>query len=200
MNITCPHCGQQYEISHEYIGKDVKCEVCGNYYIVENPNLAPCPDCFSMISKRAVVCPHCGAPIKGKTNALSSVDTTDEQNVFKGNPAAMYYCVEIVIGILLSPILIGLFFLLDAIINIKCTIYTVTTKRDVVKTGWLNKRQIEIWIKDMRGVNLQQDIWERIIGTGSVAIGTAATAGTEIQMHGLKNAQEIVNKINNLRM
>lgn len=51
----------------------------------------------------------------------------------------------------------------------------------------------------MRGVHFHQDIVQRFIGTGSIAIGTAATAGSEIQMHGLKNAQELVDTINSLR-
>ena len=51
----------------------------------------------------------------------------------------------------------------------------------------------------MRAVNLHQDLWQRIIGTGTITIGTAATAGTEVYMNGLKNAQEIIDKINALR-
>ena len=30
-----------------------------------NPNLRPCPDCGRLISVRATMCPHCGAPVKG---------------------------------------------------------------------------------------------------------------------------------------
>jgi len=31
-----------------------------------NPNLRPCPDCGQYISIRAVTCPQCGAPMKGR--------------------------------------------------------------------------------------------------------------------------------------
>ena len=75
----------------------------------------------------------------------------------------------------------------------------ITTKRVVVKTGWLNIEQTEIWIKDMRGVNLKKDFWQRLIGTASITIGTAATAGIEIEMRGLRNAGAVFDKINRLR-
>jgi hypothetical protein len=29
-----------------------------------NPNLRPCPDCGSYVSRRAVSCPHCGCPLE----------------------------------------------------------------------------------------------------------------------------------------
>ena len=199
MKVACSHCGEQYEIEAEFIGQSVKCNTCGNRFTVENPNLFPCPDCFAKISKRASICPHCGAPVNEKANSRTNSNNEPEKTVFIGHPATVYYCLSILIGILLLPFIVGIIILIDVIINIHCTVYQVTSKRVLVKTGWLNKRQIEIWIKDMRGVNIQQDIWQRFIGTASVAIGTAATAGTEIQMHGLRNAQEIVDQINSLR-
>ncbi|MBQ6247885.1 MAG: PH domain-containing protein [Kiritimatiellae bacterium] len=75
----------------------------------------------------------------------------------------------------------------------------MTDRRVIVKTGWLSKHQTEVRIKDIRGVALEASIWERIIGTGSIAIGTAATAKAEIKMFGIKKPQEIVNMINEMR-
>ena len=202
MNITCPRCGQTYELGQEFIGKKVHCQVCNNDFTVENPNLIPCPDCFQPISRRAVTCPHCGAPLSGSSamrQSGQSHDGKDEKEVLVCHPAAIYYLLDIIVGILLAPIIIGLFILGSAIINIYCTTYILTSKRIIVKTGWLNKNQNEIWIKDMRAVNLNQSFWERLVGTGSVAIGTAATAGTEIQIRGVSHAKEVVDTINGIR-
>ncbi len=202
-----------YDLDPEYIGNNIKCEKCGRVFNVENPNLFPCPDCFAKISKRAVVCPHCGAPVNG-TSALSAsgwnlteqtanvegpAANVEEQTIFTLHPDPMYFCLDIILGVILIPVIIGIFMLISVYIKRHFTVYRVTNKRVIVNTGWLNKRQVEIWIKDMRGVNLQQDLWERIIGTGSVAIGTAATAGTEIHINGIRNPQVVVDKINSLR-
>jgi hypothetical protein len=51
----------------------------------------------------------------------------------------------------------------------------------------------------MRGVDLKRNLWDLIVGTGSIAIGTAASAGAEIQIYGLRNAQALVDKVNQLR-
>ncbi len=74
-----------------------------------------------------------------------------------------------------------------------------STMRIIVKRGWIAKLQNEVWIKDMRAVNLIQGVWQRIIGVGNVSIGTAATAGTEISIVGIIKPQVVVDKINSLR-
>ena len=202
MNIVCPHCGQDYPLGKEFIGKKVRCQACNNDFTVENPNLVPCPDCFQPISRRATICPPCGAPISGvtsMTHAPQDKDMKNEKDILVCHPATIYYILDIIWGILLAPVIVGLLLLIPALINIYCTTYVITTKRVIVKTGWLNKQQTEIWIKDMRGVNLNQSFWERLVGTGTVAIGTAATAGTEIQLRGINNATQVVDKINGLR-
>ena len=51
----------------------------------------------------------------------------------------------------------------------------------------------------MRGANLVQGIWQRLIGVGNISVGTAATAGTEICMAGIRNPQKVVDTINSLR-
>ena len=202
MNIKCPHCNQEYELTADNVGKTVKCMNCSNEFVVVNPNLIPCPDCFAKISRRAAVCPHCGAPVNANITAapVSVAEASGpEQEIFVGHPSAMYYLFGIIAGILLIPAIVGIFILIAVIIDINCTVYRVTSRRVLVNTGFFNKKQTEIWIKDMRGVNLERDFWQLIIGTGSVAIGTAATAGAEIKMNGLRNAQEIVDLINSLR-
>ena len=130
---------------------------------------------------------------------VKAQDEMDEKEVLVCHPAKIYYLLEIIFGILLSPVIVGLLVLIPAIIDIYCTTYILTTKRIIVKTGWLNKQQTEIWIKDMRAVNMKQSFWERLVKTGSVAIGTAATAGTEIQIRGVNDAQQLIDRINKLR-
>lgn len=201
MNIKCPHCNQEYEFTPDLIGKTVQCTSCGNEFVGTNPNLISCPDCFGKISRRASVCPHCGAaftPVRA-TAPAEVEDNTPEQEMFLGHPSSLYYLFSIIIGVLLIPAIVGIFIIIYCIIAINCTTYRITSRRVLVNTGLINKKQVEIWIKDMRGVNMERDLWQLIIGTGSVAIGTAATAGTEIKMHGLRNAQEIIDLINSLR-
>lgn len=202
MNIVCPHCGQEYPLSKEFIGQKVHCKTCNNDFTAENPNLIPCPDCFEPVSKRAQVCPHCGATLSNSSvvrQPAQEQDLKDEKEVLVCHPAPISFLLLIIFGVLLIPVILGIFILISTIIDIYCTTYVLTSKRIIVKTGWLNKTQNEIWIKDMRVVNLNQSFWDRIIHTGSISIGTAATAGTEIQIHGVREAKELVDTINRLR-
>lgn len=89
--------------------------------------------------------------------------------------------------------------LLYVIIEIKCTYYELTTLRIIVRRGWITNLQNEIWIKDVQAVDPVQGIWQRIIGVGNIAIGTAATAGTEISITEIANPAEVIAEINTLR-
>jgi membrane protein YdbS with pleckstrin-like domain len=169
-----------------------------------NSKLYPCPDCASLISKRAEVCPKCGAPLApAVSNTPASKpfleDISKEQTVDIYRPSSMNYFWLILLGIILIPAILGIIILLWIIIEITCTRYELTTHRIIVRRGLISKTQNEIWIKDMRGVNLFQGLWQRIIGVGDIAVGTAATAGAEISIAGVAKPAEIVDKINSLR-
>lgn len=207
MKINCSHCGNQYEVEDRYMGQTLKCPDCGNEITVNNPKLAPCPDCLTLISKRARTCPHCGAPliepekneIRSTANFAIHEDLSEEKEIMVCHPSVMNYLVGILLGLLTCVILIGFLILLYVWINIHYTSYRITTQRIIVRQGWIAKYQNEIWIKDMRGANLVQGIWQRIIGVGDISIGTAATAGAEICMKGIANPQKVVDQINKLR-
>ena len=196
MKTACSHCGSEYDVDPQNIGREVPCSTCGRIFEVVNANLTPCPDCFSPISKRAAVCPKCGAVLSARRNGE---DVPEETRCAVYHPSAVNYLGEIILGIITLPIVIGLFILLVTIIVIKCTSYELTTRRIIVRKRLISKHQDEIWIKDMRAVNLQQSFGQRIFGIGDIEIGTAASAGTEIRMAGIANPSKVVQEINSLR-
>jgi membrane protein YdbS with pleckstrin-like domain len=206
MIVECPHCSKRYETDPQNVGRNMKCPNCEKDFEIQNPNLMPCPDCFSMISKRATGCPRCGAPISTSLTTQASQpqqaaqdDISKEEDIMVCQPSAMNYLWTIIFGIITIPAFIGLVILIYVLIEINFTRYRITTMRVLVKRGWISKYQNEIWIKDMRAVNLNQGTWQRIIGVGNIAIGTAATSGTEINMIGIADPQSVVDKINALR-
>lgn len=208
MKIQCPQCRMILEADVREIGRKAQCPGCGTEFELENPALAPCPDCFELISKRAATCPKCGAPLKAvpavavaadSRSAHPPVDISQEKELAHWHPAAMNFFWGILLGIITLPIVIGIFILIAILIAIYCTHYKVTTYRIIIQTGFLSKSQNEIWIRDMRAANLEQGIWQRIVGIGNISIGTAATAGTEIRMYGVKKPKEAVELINSLR-
>ena len=205
MKTKCPHCNGKYDVDHRSIGQQVKCPDCKNLFEIENDNLYPCPDCFSLISKRASLCPKCGAPLNKQSASPAYCqdapdDISAEQAVEVYHPSPMSYFWIIIFGVITIPVfLIGVAILLYVVIEVTCTSYELTTRRIIVRKGWISKSQNEIWIKDIRGVNLVQSIWQRIIGVGDIGIGTAASAGIEISISGVANPAGVVAEIDSLR-
>ena len=95
--------------------------------------------------------------------------------------------------------LIGLVLILYIVINVYTTVYVLTTKRVVAKTGLISQIVSEVRIADVRGVNYSRGMWQTLIGVGDISIGTSATAGTEIEISGVKDYKKFVDGINGLR-
>ena len=122
-----------------------------------------------------------GAPAAGKDDG----DLSAEAGVAVYRPSAMNYFWSILLGIITLPVFFGIFILLRVVIEVCCTRYELTTHRIIVRKGWIAKMCNEIWVKDMRAVNFTQGIWQRIIGVGDIAVGTAASEGMEIRITGI---------------
>ncbi len=180
VTIKCPTCSTELEGDNSLLGNSVTCPKCGNAFTAQAASPTP------MLRIRE------SAPAR-----VSSMD--QEETLFDGGPEFIYFLFGIILSVLLCVVVVGIFGLIGIFIAYKCTHYTVTSQRVIVKSGFLNRRQTEIWIKDMRGVDLKRNLWDLIVGTGSIAIGTAASAGAEIQIYGLRNAQDLVDKVNQLR-
>ena len=112
------------------------------------------------------------------------------------HPSAWNYFWTIVFGVILIPVLVGLVMLLYVYVMLKTTAFVVTDKRVVAKTGVFSVNMSEVRIEDIRGVNLRQSLWQRIIGAGTVFIGTAATGGAEIVMNGVVSPKQVVASVN----
>jgi uncharacterized membrane protein YdbT with pleckstrin-like domain len=123
-----------------------------------------------------------------------------EKTIWVGNPSHLYYLFIYIIGglsILLH--VLGIFIIFYAIIDRNCKVFTITNKRIKSKSGILDISAHEIFAKDIRSVNLQPDILERLLGIGTINIGSAGTGGIEVSFTGITQAEEIQEEIQKLR-
>ena len=79
------------------------------------------------------------------------------------------------------------------------TILRVHKHKLVLEKGIFNKQIKEVSIKDIRMLELQQKFWQRILKIGNIAIATAGTSGYELVVTGLKDPQNIITKINEIK-
>ncbi len=95
----------------------------------------------------------------------------------------------IVIGAIISIIFWGgLFFWWVRAINIK---FTVSNERITFRTGILSKNIKEVFLSDIRSVEIEKTVMQRIMGISRVEISSAASSEAEIIVDGIPNAYKI---------
>lgn len=83
----------------------------------------------------------------------------------------------IVVGVLLLPVFgIGLIFLAIAYIRYKSTELAVTTKRIIVKYGFIRRQTIEINLNKAESIQVDQGILGRIFDFGTLVISGTGTS------------------------
>lgn len=114
-------------------------------------------------------------------------------------PSCLYHFKMLALGIVLLPVIVGLFILIALVIKILSTKYTITDQRVLVEKGWFATSQMEVRIGDIRAVNMNRSFWQWLGRNGTIQIATAATDGAEITMRGVPRPAELVELLNSLR-
>ena len=71
------------------------------------------------------------------------------------------------------------------------TVLRIYEDRISLEEGWLRKGVTDVFIADIRGVEVKQGLWQRMFGLGDLFIGTAAVDGWEDTVRGLPDAMKI---------
>jgi len=96
------------------------------------------------------------------------------------------------IGFILSVILIaaagaGLVILAIWWLTTKAATLTVTNKRAIQRTGLISKKTTEVLHRDVRNIEIDQSVFQRMFGVGSIGIASAGQSGIEIQFAGVRD-------------
>jgi uncharacterized membrane protein YdbT with pleckstrin-like domain len=75
----------------------------------------------------------------------------------------------------------------------------VFENRLVLERGILSRHVKELFLKDVRTVDVRQTFPQRIVGIGSLMIATAGTSGYEFVVKGITDPLGVMAKINSLR-
>lgn len=63
--------------------------------------------------------------------------------------------------------------------------------------GIISRNQQSVRIKDLRSVELDQSLFQRLLGIGNLSFYSAGSAGAEVKFHGIKQPAEWRDKIDN---
>ena len=106
---------------------------------------------------------------------MSYVDSTlgpGEKVVFRATLHWMLFAP----GILLLPIVIGLFLLLRSVVTWKTTEMAITNKRVIMKRGAIRRRTLELNLGKVENVGVEQGLIGRMLNFGTITVvGTGGT-------------------------
>lgn len=121
---------------------------------------------------------------------------TDEKIIYQTKLHWRIYIPAAIFGLILLPTLImgihGLIFMivpgalaLLAWLQIKNSEFAVTNKRVLIKVGILSRRTVELLLKKIETVGVNQGIFDRMIQSGTITI--VGTGGTKEQFKGIED-------------
>jgi membrane protein YdbS with pleckstrin-like domain len=164
--------------------------------------LKRCPYCGEEILAIASKCKHC-KEFLNETDLLNESEDRKEETertIWYGKPSHLSYLGTYIIGSFLAPVAgIGLFMIIYAILDRHFKEYTITTRRVKTKSGIISRTIDEVLLKNIRSVNVNQGIIERLFGLGTINIGSAGTSGIEVSFAGISNPIGIKNELQKLR-
>jgi uncharacterized membrane protein YdbT with pleckstrin-like domain len=99
---------------------------------------------------------------------------TGEQVIYEGKLSLWKFLPRIIIGVVLLPVfLLGLVVLLDVLITYKTTELAITNRRVIAKFGFIRRHTIEIDVRRVESVQVNQGILGRIFDFGSIVLSGA---------------------------
>jgi uncharacterized membrane protein YdbT with pleckstrin-like domain len=105
---------------------------------------------------------------------IDAVLTSDERVMYKENISMWSQMLFFILGVILIPLFgLGLIFFLVAYINYKSTELAVTNKRVIAKFGFISRKTVEINIKKVESIQVNQGVVGRICNYGTLIISGA---------------------------
>jgi len=151
--------------------------------------LFDCPECRQPVSSEAHTCPHCGFPIAEKfaqqptTDAAGSSPQTREPLAEVRSSWWSYFWYFFFFWLIVPPIL--------AVFRRNRTVLHIFPDRIRLTRGLMSKSYRDYKPRDIRSIDIDQRLLQRLVGIGDLTISTAAAAEGAEQMKSIPNPQAV---------
>ena len=148
-----------------------------------------CPECAQPVSTEAHTCPHCGFPIAEKLAQQPAADGTGsgsqarEPLVEVRSSWWSYFWYFFFFWLIVPPIV--------AIFRRNATVLRVYPDRIRLTRGLMSKSYRDYKPRDIRSIDIDQRLLQRMVGIGDLTISTAATAEATEQILSIPDPQGV---------
>lgn len=187
--VTCPECGQKISERAE------SCPHCGYPTSGQATTIAltPTQQASAQVPERELL--------------------VARQSMFRNHPLAFSGCVILILATLAlaGQFALGghgswalLFAIVAAIVIVilgvwslkaRSVVLTITNRRSTLRTGLLDRFTTEVMHEHVRVLDVRQTAMQRVLGVGTVAIGSAGDEGLEIEAPGIPSPQTVADLI-----
>ena len=120
-------------------------------------------------------------------NAPRPPTAAEESPIFELKPAYRARLGLLIWGVVLTPVVVGLFLLLRAWYLVASTRYRLTTQRLFVQTGLIAKDLEEVELFRVKDVTLSQGMLDRMLGTGTVTVLSTDDTAPRLELAGIRD-------------
>jgi membrane protein YdbS with pleckstrin-like domain len=148
--------------------------------------LIQCPDCKRQVSSEAKVCPSCGYPIAERLQAGDIPATSAETGglLLEVKPSWWKFFWHLVFFWLVIPLVV-------AIVRRNSFLLRIYSDRVSLERGLVTKEHRELFIKDIRSIDVDQTLLQRLVGIGDITLSTAATLDAAEEIPGVPDPMRV---------
>lgn len=133
------------------------------------------------------------------TNNFTDADVEESEEIlWSETPHFASLIGQIILGIMLIPLGIGLLVLAKAYIRLNYTNYALTDKAVYKHTGWLSTQRRRIPLEQIQKSDYTSSWVEKQFEFGTIGISSAGSSGTDIQFKSVPKPKAVSEKIDSL--
>ncbi len=207
----CPHCHQAVQVDDDVLGQDMDCPLCDEPFLVELPVAHPIDP--SRLTADAPEIHHAGRE--------EDIIKTAHPAMFRKHPFrfigefAMVIGGVVLIGMALGDIVyindmaqmivggllagIGALMLLKWWLTVIFTELSITNKRTILRRGIVSRFTTEVQHDDIRNIQVDQSIFERLFGVGDIAISSSGQDDLEVDVDGIPQPDKVAALIRSMQ-
>ncbi|QDV35268.1 PH domain-containing protein [Tautonia plasticadhaerens] len=200
----CPHCEAKVEVGDEMLGEVVNCPKCERPFRVEAPPSYPIGDdeAGSVIRKGGA--PHVGGPIDQERSLLVLHPAVFRRRIFQSIGSMLLIVGGLVCAVWgagVGSATLGFGGLIAAVVGGLDLAYwwfkslyvtlTVTNRRSILRKGLFSKATSEVNHDDVRNIQVEQSVVQRLLNIGDLLISSAGQDIVEIRARAIHDPEAV---------